>query len=242
MSEETTAKQKYTRTLSISSNKPDGKEHSIKLSNTTFWAVILGGCVLAGAVLGVLFYESRLVIQFTQDIITQRNEYTYLEEQYNNLNLQNEELSKQVQVLSDTINKHAAEAEAEEIAAESAKVPTGFPVTGSVTEGEAPEEENALEMAVYYEAEESAVVVATADGTVLSIRENVYNNYVIQIDHGNGYITVYTNAGHPLLEEGIRVLKGTPLFYVGEENTLVKYQVSLDGGLINAYDVMNIAG
>ncbi len=242
MSEENTEKQKYTKTLSMVSNKPDGKTYSIQLSNSVFWTILLSICVLAGVVLGVLFYESRLVVQITNDIMKQRDEYTYLEGQYNELTLQNELLSEQVQVLSDTINKRVAEDEAAELAAETARMPSGFPVTGSVTEGQAPEEENALEMAVYYEAAESAVVVATADGTVISVRENVYNNYEIQIDHGNGYVTVYTNGGHPLMEEGIKVLKGTPLFYVGTDNTLVKYQVSLDGALINAYDVMNIDG
>ena len=79
-------------------------------------------------------------------------------------------------------------------------------------------------------------------GQVLSVRQNAYNYYEIQIEHGNGYVSVYTNAGHPLVEEGVEVLKGTPLFYVDEENTLIKYQIAKDGGLINAYDVMNIEG
>ena len=242
MSEETIAKQNNTKTLSIVSNREDSKVHSVTVSNGFFWTMLLLICVLIGVVLGILFYESRAVMQITEEIMTQRNKYAYLEGEYNTLMLENEGLAEQVQVLSDTINKRAAEDEVAAQAAAEAKVPTGFPVTGSVTEAEAPEEDNALEMAVYFEAAVSSVVVSTAEGTVTGVRKNVYDNYEIQINHGNGYVTIYTNAGHPLMEEGVNVLKGTPLFFVEEDNTLVKYQVSLNGGLINAYDVMQIDG
>ena len=175
-------------------------------------------------------------------MLEQRNEYQNLQAQYDALVIQNEQLTEQVQVLSDTINKHGMESEVAAQAEAEARIPTGFPVTGSVTAGEPPEEDNALEMAVYYNAAETSVIVATAKGTVLSVRQNAYSYYEVQIDHGNGYVTVYTNSGYPMLEEGVEVLKGTPIFYIGEENTLVKYQVSLDGALINAYDVMKIEG
>lgn len=241
MSEETT-KQKCTRTISIASNKADSKVHSVTISNTVFWAAIMLCCVLAGVLLGILFFESRQVIRITEEILTQRNEYTYLQTEYDELMLQNEALEEQVQVLTDTINKRTLEDEA--AAEQDAKlhIPEGFPVTGSVTAAEPPEEDNALEMAVYYNAAETSVVVATGAGTVLNVRQNAYDDYEIQIDHGNGYISIYTNAAYPLLTEGTEVLKGTPLFSVGADNTLVKYQVSLGGALINAYDIMNIEG
>ncbi len=242
MSEETTTKQKNTKTISIVGSKPDSKLHSITISNMTFWTMIMVLCVAAGVLLGILVFESRQVVHITNEILTQRDEYTKLQTQYDELALQNEQLTEQVQVLSDTINKRAME---DEIAAEAdaeARTPKGFPVTGSVTEADAPEEDNALEMAVYYNAEPTSVIVATGVGKVLNVRQNVYNYYEVQIDHGNGYVTIYTNSGYPMMEEGVEVLKGTPLFYIGEENTLVKYQVSLNGGLINAYDVMNIEG
>ena len=242
MSEETTTKQKHTKTISIVGNKADSKLHSITISNVAFWAIIMALCVVAGVLLGILFFESRRVVQITNEILTQRNEYAELQSQYDELMIQNEQLVEQVQVLSDTINKRAMEDEVAAQADAEARIPKGFPVTGSVTEADAPEEDNALEMAVYYNADPTSVIVATGVGTVLSVRQNVYNYYEIQIDHGNGYVTVYTNAGYPMMEEGVEVLKGTPLFYIGEENTLVKYQVTFDGGLINAYDVMNIEG
>ena len=218
------------------------EETTTKPKRITFWVIILVLCVAAGVLLGIIFFESRQVLQITQDMLEQRNEYQNLQAQYDALVIQNEQLTEQVQVLSDTINKHGMESEVAAQAEAEARIPTGFPVTGSVTAGEPPEEDNALEMAVYYNAAENSVIVATAKGTVLSVRQNVYSYYEVQVDHGNGYVSVYTNSGYPMLEEGVEVLKGTPIFYIGAENTLVKYQVSLDGALINAYDVMRIDG
>lgn len=242
MSEETTAKPKSTKTITLVSNKPDSKLHSITVSNVTFWGLILTFCVVAGILLGILFFESSLVIRTTEEILTQRKEYTQLQEAYDELNIEKEQLDEQVQVLSDTINKRAMEDEKLVKADAEARIPSGFPVTGSVTAAEPPEEDNILEMAVYYNATENSVIAATGTGTISSVRKNVYGYYEIQIDHGNGYVSIYTNSGYPMLEEGVKVLKGTPLFYIGEENILVKYQVSLDGGLINAYDIMDIEG
>lgn len=218
------------------------EETTTKQKKITFWVIILVLCVAAGVLLGIIFFESRQVLQITQDMLQQRNEYQNLQAQYDALVIKNEQLTEQVQVLSDTINKHGMESEVAAQAEAEARIPTGFPVTGSVTAGEPPEEDNALEMAVYYNAAENSVIVATARGTVLSVRQNVYSYYEVQVDHGNGYVSVYTNSGYPMLEEGMEVLKGTPIFYIGSENTLVKYQVSLDGALINAYDVMKIDG
>lgn len=218
------------------------EETTTKQKKITFWVIILVLCVAAGVLLGIIFFESRQVLQITQDMLQQRNEYQNLQAQYDALVIKNEQLTEQVQVLSDTINKHGMESEVAAQAEAEARIPTGFPVTGSVTAGEPPEEDNALEMAVYYNAAENSVIAATAKGTVLSVRQNVYSYYEVQVDHGNGYVSVYTNSGYPMLEEGMEVLKGTPIFYIGSENTLVKYQVSLDGALINAYDVMKIDG
>ena len=218
------------------------EETTTKPKKITFWVIILVLCVAAGVLLGIIFFESKQVLQITQDMLQQRNEYQNLQAQYDALVIKNEQLTEQVQVLSDTINKHGMESEVAAQAEAEARIPTGFPVTGSVTAGEPPEEDNALGMAVYYNATETSVVVATGRGMVLGVRQNAYSDYEVQIDHGNGYVTVYTNSGYPMLEEGVEVLKGTPIFYIGAENTLVKYQVSLDGALINAYDVMRIDG
>ena len=85
-------------------------------------------------------------------------------------------------------------------------------------------------------------MVATGAGTVTSVRENAYGKHEISIDHGNEYVTLFVYEGYPLVEEGVEVLKGTPLFFVQDKDSLVKYQIYYQGELKEVYDVMNIAG
>ena len=105
------------------------EETTTKQKKITFWAIILVLCVAAGVLLGIIFFESRQVLQITQDMLEQRNEYQNLQAQYDALVIQNEQLTEQVQVLSDTINKHGMESEVAAQAETEARIPTGFPVT-----------------------------------------------------------------------------------------------------------------
>ena len=249
MNEESTAKPKYTKTLSISSNKPDGKEYKITLSNKLYWTIVLVLCVVVGIVLGFLFFGSMEIVKITNEKIMQNQEYLDLKDkhaelqyQYDELTIVNENLADQVQVLSDTINKRTLEDEAAALTDAQARIPSGFPVTGSVTETKAPKEDTNKEAAVYFEAGENSTVVATSLGQVISVRKNAYDYYEIKIDHGNDYISIFTNKGYPLIEESVMVLKGTPLFFIQDSNTLVKYQISYQGQMVDVYDVMSIEG
>lgn len=242
MSEDNTKKQHYTRTISLSNSKPDSKTYSLTMSNKVFWLVLITSCVVIGIIAGVLAFESRVVLRFANETMETRKEHDTLQKQYDNLLMQNEELDEQVKVLTDSIQAKALldEEQAREEALK--KIPDGFPVTGTVTQAEMSEYDTELDMAAYYTAELDAVIVATADGSVVSIRENAYEYYEVQIDHGNGYISIYTNKEKPIIEAGVNVTAGTPLFYIGEENTFLKYQITYNGALVNVYDVMQIAG
>lgn len=242
MSEENTTKQNYKRTFSLSNSKPDSKEYKFTMSNHAFWISLIAVCVVIGIIIGVLAFESRIVLHFTNEAIKARNEYTELQRVHDKLKLENDDLQAEVKVLTDTIQ--AKVLQEEQLAKEEAekKIPDGFPVTGTVTQAEMPEYDTELDMAAYYTAEIDAVVIATGDGQVTSIRETAYEYYEVQIDHGNGYISIYTNKEKPIIEEGTSVTAGTPLYYIEEENTFLKYQITYNSALVNVYDVMQIAG
>lgn len=242
MSEENTTKQSYKRTISLSNSKPEGKEYSLTISNGVFWTALIAICVVIGIFIGVLAFESRIVLHFTNDAIKTRNAFTELQKAYDKLKLENDDLQAEVKVLADTIQ--AKVLRDEQLAKEEAekKIPDGFPVTGTATKAEMPEYDTELDMAVYYTAEVDSVVVATADGQVLNVRQTAYEYYEVQVDHGNGYISIYTNEQKPIIEEGSNVTAGTPIYYIGEENTFLKYQITYNSALVNVYDVMQIAG
>lgn len=249
MNQDNAMKSPKTRTFSMTSNRPDAKEHKITLPESACWVLLLVCCVVVGIVLGVMIFDGMTINKINDDKTKQHQEYLDLQDehaelkyQYDQLQLLNENLTDQVQVLSDTINKRTLEDEAAEQSKIQAHIPSGFPVTGSVTEVAAPKEDTDTEGAAYFESAENSIVVAVAEGTVSMVRQNAYGNYEVRIDHGNGYVTSFTNAGYPLVEEGTNVLKGTPLFLIQTENTLTKYRVYMEDTIIDVYDVLRIAG
>lgn len=249
MIQEENTKIRYKRIISVTSDRPNAKERKLTLSNGTCWMLVLAGCVVVGVILGGLIFGGMTITNISQEKAKQRQEYLDLQDehatlkyQYDQVLLTNENLTDQVQVLSDTINKRTLEDEENAQQQEQAHIPSGFPVTGSVTEVEAPKEDTDTEGAVYFESLENSIVVAVAQGTVSMVRQNAYGNYEIRIDHGNGYVTSFTNAGYPLVEEGTEVLKGTPLFLIQTENIQTKYRVYLNDTIIDVYDVLSIAG
>ena len=64
----------------------------------------------------------------------------------------------------------------------------------------------------------------------------------ITIDHGNGYVSIYRNAGESLVHEGDTVTKGATLMVVGSDNTKLGYQIKKDGEFINPEDLVEING
>ncbi len=235
--------------IAIKSSDPDEKPMIIRLKNTSFYTILVAVCVVVGVILGILIFETRQVVVITSRMITQRQEmneeydalsaqYEELQSQYAGQVLEIEELQNQVDALTETLqDKLAVEEEAEEAA-----IPSGFPVTGTSTPAEKPEDESELDQAVYYEGSEGAVVVATGSGTVELVRQNAYGYYEIHFDHGNGYDSIYTNMGTPLIQQGDSVVRGTPLFLIEEDNTLIKYQITKDDALINVYTIMTVDG
>lgn len=235
--------------IAIKSSDPDEKPMIIRLRNTSFYTILVTVCVMIGVVLGIFIFETRQVVVITAKMAAQRQEmneeyealnaqYVELQSQYSDQVLEIEELQSQVSALTQTLqDKLATEEEAEQAA-----IPSGFPVTGSSTAAEMPEDESELDQAVYYEGSEGAVVVATGAGTVELVRQNAYGYYEVHIDHGNGYDSIYTNMGSPLIQQGDTVVRGTPLFLIQEDNTLIKYQITKDDALINVYTIMTVDG
>ena len=235
--------------IAIKSSDPDEEPMIIRLKNTSFYTILVTVCVIIGAILGILIFETRQVAVTLTKMTAQRQEmneayealrtqYEELQSQYSGQVLEIEELESQIAVLTETLqDKLEEEASAEEDA-----IPSGFPVTGSSTPAEKPEDESELDQAVYYEGSEGAVVVATGAGTVELVRQNAYGYYEVHIDHGNGYDSIYTNMGTPLIQQGDTVVRGTPLFLIQEDNTLIKYQITKDAALINVYTIMSVDG
>ena len=85
-------------------------------------------------------------------------------------------------------------------------------------------------------------VIAAGNGTVTAVEEDELYGRVVEIDHGNGYVSYYRNAGAAKVEVGDNVTRGTVLFVVGANNNIIGYQITLDGQYIDPAIVVDIAG
>ncbi|MFI3238017.1 MAG: M23 family metallopeptidase [Lachnospiraceae bacterium] len=233
----------------VTTDEKGKKRFCFQVPFLSFWIGVLIICVVLGCIGGALLYGSNLVMNLGEEAVEESKRYLALQDEYKEyqntykeLELVVEDLNTQITVLSDTIAQNKADTEMAVEQALQDATPTGFPVTGTVTEAETPEEAIAFEPAIYLEGSEGAVVVATGNGEVSKISTNAYGNTEIYIDHGNGFQTVYVNAAAALIGQGSSVYKGTPLFLIGEENTLIKYQITVDAALVDPYSVMVIEG
>ncbi len=85
-------------------------------------------------------------------------------------------------------------------------------------------------------------VIASADGTIISITTDASYLHSIKIDHGNGYVSIYRNDGEAMVKEGDEVVRGAILYVIGEDNTELGYQVTYDEKYMDPMELINIDG
>ena len=85
-------------------------------------------------------------------------------------------------------------------------------------------------------------VIASADGTVKSIVTDAELGYILTVDHGNGYESIYSIKGYPVVKEGTNVLTGSPLFTVDADNVTLRYQIKFNGIYTDPMTVIEIDG
>lgn len=149
-----------------------------------------------------------------------------------------EELTDKVTILSDTINQKVEEEEALEEAKAQAHMPVGFPMSSSASLEEADTEDPMVKL----NGAEGNSVIASADGTVISITTDTSYLHCIRIDHGNGYVSIYRNDGEAMVKEGDEVVRGAILYVIGEENTELGYQITYDERYMDPMELINIDG
>lgn len=149
-----------------------------------------------------------------------------------------EELTDKVIILSDTINMKVEEEEAQEQVRAQMHMPVGFPLSSSASLEESPGEEPMVKL----NGTAGNSIIASADGTVISVTTDSSYLHCIKIDHGNGYSSIYRNDGDVMIKEGDEVVRGAILYVIGEDNTELGYQITYDDRYIDPMDLINIDG
>lgn len=242
-------KQKKNHVVIVTSDADDAKVKQFQIRSWLLWLMIVTLCLVIGVGFGYLLYEDQIWKAANQKIAVHQEKVTEMEAQ---LQKQQEAaaenakeyeatiegLNTELELLKSTVNLQKAEAE--ELKAEMDKMhtPTLLPLTGGATIEVSLEGEPMCS----FNATEGALVVATASGEVKEIVEDPEQGYVVSIDHGNGYVTLYRNAELPKVKQGEQVTQGMTIYVIGENNLKLGYQIKKDDVYINPMDIIEIEG
>lgn len=244
-------------TFMIISGDSDGSTKRLHLNHFKTQLLAYSCFVIALAIVCYIIY-SAITISSLRDMQSRQSaEIQELTEENSSLTADNDKLQTEVEQLSAAINKRL---EDEQISAEEAQalaMPTGFPLSGTASMTSAVDDTNSTTITeltddnkdsatgnpiVMFTAGEGSNVIASGTGTVLSVTTDAKFGNMVSIDHGNGYISIYRNAGDPLVTEGSSIDKGDIIFVVDEHNTSLGYQLQQDGKYIDPEELIEING
>lgn len=229
-------KKSYLLTLFADSN--DGQ-----ISQMAFGPILIGSVVVIVVAvivtLSVICYrDGKTIDELTARTQEQQESIERLEEENADLIALREELTDKVIILSDTINQKVEEEEAQEQIRAQAHMPVGFPMSSSASLEETDTEDPMVKLVGAV----GSSIIASADGTVISITTDSGYLHCIKIDHGNGYNSIYRNDGDVMIKEGDEVVRGAILYVIGEDNTELGYQITYDEKYIDPMELINIDG
>lgn len=237
-SENGKSKRRFNYTIMIFTDSKEGRIRQLRIDPGVVESLFI---ILLTAVVILCVVNSRrgdTIAELEKEKQKQMEQIETLTEEKQNLELLHDELSEKVTILSDTINQKVEQEEAKEAEEAQAHMPVGFPMSSSASMQEADTEEPMVKL----NGSEGTSIVASGAGTVLSITTGSTYLHCVQIDHGNGYVSIYRNDGEVMVKEGDELVRGSIIFVIGEENTELGYQITYDEKYMDPMDLLNIDG
>lgn len=167
------------------------------------------------------------------------------------LSNENSELSDEADQLMVAVNNYRSAEEKAAKTEEEMKIPGGFPLSSSAQMKSGKDNPNGTgkedgkggsNPIVVFTASAGSQVIASGSGTVQSVTDDPQYGHMITIDHGNGYLSLYRNAGSPLVKAGATIQRGDALFMIGAKNTNVGYQIQKDDQYVSPEEIIDING
>ncbi len=235
---ESSKRRKKNYTLMLFVDSKDGRIRQMGIGPTLIesMAVLIVTVII---ILSVICYRDKESIAILEaENAAQKAEIEKMTEENADLVSLREELSDKVTILSDTINQKVEEEEAMEEMRAQAHMPVGFPMSSSASLEEVDGEDPMVKL----NGSAGSSIIASADGTVVSITTDSGYLHCIKIDHGNGYQSIYRNDGDAMIKEGDEVVRGAILYVIGEDNTVLGYQIMYDEKYIDPMELISIDG
>ena len=199
MEERVEKKVQKQRKKSVSYNilfMPDDDTMAMRTFSIKMEVLVLFFAAIAFLVVIALTYCSILMKELdaaNNSILALRMQSEEIIEENSRLVSENEKLQEKVDILSDTVNDKLYQEEQREAQRAKSCMPSGFPLKGTASYN-ANETELDGQPIAYFQVAPGTGVIATANGTVSSVAGSSGNGYIIMVDHGNGYFSVYWNG------------------------------------------------
>ena len=257
-------------TFMIISGDSDGSSGSFHLGHVAAQVLAFSLFAILLVMICYIIHSAITVSSLKKYSAKQDAKIAELDELNKTLTQENSELESEITQLSQALNQKV-EAEAQSAAEEEQQsIPSLLPISGTASmensfddpnsteielKADDDDEENGDEEGAEQEidttgldpililtTEENSTIIAAGAGTVTAVNADVKYGNCVTIDHGNGYVSIYRNAGESLVHEGDQVSKGMTLFVIGSDNLKLGYQIKKDGAFINPEDLIEING
>ena len=229
-------KLKYTVML-VPNNAHRIKQFQISFDFVLFLSILLFALLFAGVT--YVTYSASYVETMEDKIVEKDKELKNISDENILLQANIEELNNSLKEAKLTIDaKNSAKEQLDEEASK-LYIPSGFPMDGTVA---LPSEYSEETQYVVFQASEGTKIVASGDGTIISVTPNANYGYEVQVDHGNGYLSYYFNESEPIVSEGDKVIRGTSLFIINSDDQKLIYQITFNNQFIDPMSVIEIKG
>ena len=244
-------------TFMVISGDSDGSTRRLHLNHFKTQLLAYTCFAIALAIVCYIIYSVMTINTLKEIQAEQKAEIEQLKENNSTLEASNAKYETEVEQLSAAINKRIVDEQQSAEEAEALALPTGFPLTGTASMVSALDDASSTTITeltddnkdeatgnpiVVFTASEGSSVIASGTGTITTVTTDTKFGNQVVIDHGNGYISIYRNAGDPLVSEGSSLDRGDIIFVVGESNTSLGYQILLDNEYIDPEDLIEING
>lgn len=224
-----------------------GKERKLPIPFKLVMILMVAIVLIIAAVAAYSHYLSNHILaanvtmeELREEIDVLNADLAYKQEEYETLEKENEELQEKLTIISSTLNDMLQEEAQREAEIAKTYVPSGFPIQGTATYSVTKLEDGSP--IVVFETVEGTSVVATANGTVASIAGNESVGFIVMVDHGNGYFSVYRNKAVPKVETGDEVTPETGIYKILSGKEEVGYQIIENGSYIDPMSLMEVYG
>ncbi len=245
-------KRKNSHLVIVTSDAVDAGMKNFRIRPWMLQTIIFILCVIIGALIGYFVYEKdiweaeleqavrqdKAIDGLEQEKAELEGQIADLKDQIAELNEQISEKDEDIRILSNTVDQKVQSETELMQRLEEQSVPSKFPLNSGASMDTPPEGE----LICVFKVQSGALVVATANGTVISVNDDPVYGHNVWVDHGNGYVTIYRNQGEVKVEQGKTVTQGTTLMLITDSDSKLGYQIMKDGEYVDPMGMLNISG